>query len=161
MVFVLDSTAMHAIPNACGGEGNAGGCLRDLADLVGEEEACFCRESVNALKLLAPDGVHSVWAQATVATMWTPSVNWQQVQEVVFALEDHMNMELLDEEPELTSVLALARVLAQDDDVTVVTEDDIDKIDCVSMTRGAALLGLDAVGLANFGVQTGLSQHFV
>lgn len=161
MVFVLDSTALHALPDACGGAAQCGACLDDLATMIAGHDACFCRESIAALKQLAPDGVHYAWAHAAAAAMWTPAVNWQQRQEVVFVLEDHMDMELLDDEPELTSVLAVANVLSEDMDVTVVTEDDIDKIDCVSMTSGAQLLGLPAVDLAEFGAVSGLDQHFV
>lgn len=161
MVFVLDSSALHRLPNACGGEAQCGGCLADLGALITQQVACFCKESVAALKLLAPTGVHCAWAHQASGTMWAPTPNWQQKQEVVYALEDHMDMELLDEEPELTSVLAVASVLSEQVSVTVVTEDDIDKVDCVSIATGAQLLSLAAVDLYQFGAATGLDEHFV
>lgn len=157
----MDSSALHWLPDACGGEAHCGGCLADLGALISQQEACFCKESVGALKLLAPNGVHFAWAHQAAATMWAPTTNWQQKQAVVFALEDQMDMELLDDEPELMSVLALAHVLSDDFEVTVVTEDDIDKVDCVSLVTGAEVLGLPTLDFDGFGAATGLDQHFV
>ena len=162
MVFVLDATALHRIPSACGGAASCGGFLNDLGDLVAAKAVCFCRASVTALKELAPDGVHYAWARTIIGTMWGPTATWQHQQQVVNALEGRMDFELLDGEIELTDVLALATVVATatDEEVVVVTEDDIDKVDVLSMISAASELGFHTRDLSSFAEDVGLDSHF-
>lgn len=157
MVWVLDSTALHAIPGACGGQGNCGPLLAGLGTLVTNQEACFGRGSIVALRALSPNGVHTVWATEVAAAMWTTTPTWLEQQTIVFALEDHIDFDLFDDEPELPSMLAIATRLAKTVDVTVVTEDTLDKPDIISTVTACGILDLPTLDLAGLCASAGLA----
>lgn len=157
-VWVLDSTGLHEIPRICGGPAHCGALLLALADLISQQQVCFGRASYSGLKALSSEGVHTAWAYQVSASMWSPTPTWHDQQEVVFALEDHVDFDLLDEEPELVAVLALAMRIAKSNPVVVVTEDEVDKPDIVSTVTAARTLGIDVVGLRDFCQRIGIDR---
>jgi hypothetical protein len=159
MVYVMDATALHAIPDYCGNNTRCVKFLTDLELMLDAEEIAFCRRTVDALRDLAESSTSYLWARQTVGQMWCARTNWQHLQHVTAALEGHNELELQTEDPESHHVLALAQSLCEECEVTIVTEDDREKPDLICLVDAAAVLGWTAQSLADFAVATGLDRH--
>ena len=150
MLRLLDSTALRHISTLSPGEPALGNVLTGLNELIGNEELGFCRETVKELAKLSPTGAPTAWAKQCAQSLWTPATGWLDIQNVVQQLEDVVDFELQDEESEMIYVLALAQRLTDEHHVVVVTQDDIDKPDIVSMATACETLGIEREDLLAF-----------
>ncbi|MEM9200715.1 MAG: hypothetical protein AAGC53_03610 [Actinomycetota bacterium] len=162
MVFVLDASALHAVPAACGGVDRCGPFLTDLSAALSAEEIAFCRDTVKELKILASGAPHHAWAAAEMKSMWGSEADWANVQTATNALSAYVDLELLDSECEMLSVIALCLCLqAGAHEVTVVSEDHHDKPGLASMWTACGVMGLDVCSLDEFAGVLGLDHHLV
>ncbi len=94
--------------------------------------------------------------------MWHTEPNWQDLQAVTIELEDHIDFDALESDPEMPAVLAIARrLIADDHEVVVVTEDDAEKPEMISTVQACDQLGLDVVNLATCCTDFGLAHLLV